>query len=56
MAPRPTSIATSTVTDGLSASGTDSATSTTTGSVYSCTVALIGTLSEPRRSEDGYHA
>jgi hypothetical protein len=40
----------------LSASGTDSAISTTTGSVYSSTAALTETLSEPRQSEDGYHA
>jgi transposase len=37
-------------------SATDSATSTTTGSAYSCTAASTGTLSQPRRSEDGHHA
>jgi transposase len=35
---------------------TDSVTSTTTGSGCCCIVASTGTLSEPRRSEDGYHA
>jgi Transposase len=36
--------------------GHGSATSTTTDSAYDCTVASTGTLSKPRRSEDGYQA